>query len=82
MTNYGMRHTSTLILPGRLDDPSVLPDEPSICTITWAALSVGPLVASTSSERAARQSHLQQAEGDFEPIGFDAAAARAFGRAA
>ena len=42
----------------------------------------GPLVATTSDERAARQSHLQQAEADFEPLGFDAAAARALGRVA
>jgi tRNA(fMet)-specific endonuclease VapC len=30
----------------------------------------------------ARQAHLRQAEADFEPIPFDAAAARAFGRVA
>jgi tRNA(fMet)-specific endonuclease VapC len=29
--------------------------------------------------RAARQAHLQQAEADFDPLPFDAAAARAFG---
>lgn len=33
-------------------------------------------------ERAARQAHLQQAEADFDPLPFDAAAARAFGRVA
>lgn len=32
--------------------------------------------------RAARQAHLQQAEADFVPIPFDAAAARAFGSVA
>jgi tRNA(fMet)-specific endonuclease VapC len=30
----------------------------------------------------ARQAHLQQAEADFDPIPFDAACARAFGRVA
>jgi len=45
-------------------------------------LSVGPLVARSDEERAARQAHLQQAEADFEPLPFDAAAARAFGRVA
>jgi predicted nucleic acid-binding protein len=40
------------------------------------------LVASTDAERAARQAHLQQAEADFDPLPFDAAAARAFGRVA
>jgi predicted nucleic acid-binding protein len=40
---------------------------------------VGPLVARDEHERAARQAHLQQAEADFDPLPFDAAAARAFG---
>jgi predicted nucleic acid-binding protein len=47
-----------------------------------AELSVGPHVTTNDIERAARQAHLQQAESDFEPIPFDAAAARAFGRVA
>jgi predicted nucleic acid-binding protein len=46
-----------------------------------AEFSVGPLVASDEQVRAARQAH-QQAEADFEPLPFDAAAARAFGRVA
>jgi len=50
--------------------------------VTLAELSVGPLVARDERERAARQAHLQQAEADFEPLPFDAAAARAFGRVA
>ncbi|MDQ3092126.1 MAG: hypothetical protein M3R46_10810 [Actinomycetota bacterium] len=33
-------------------------------------------------QRAARQAHLQQAEADFDPLPFDAAAARAFGQVA
>ena len=45
-------------------------------------LSVGPLLARDEQERAARQAHLQQAEADFDPLPFDAAAARAFGRVA
>src|SRR5262249_57820432 len=47
-----------------------------------AELSVGRLVAATDAERAARQAHVQQAEADFDPLPFDAAAARAFGRVA
>ena len=50
--------------------------------ITLAELSVGPLVATTEAERAARLAHLQQAEADFEPLPFDADAARAFGQVA
>ncbi len=40
-------------------------------------LSVG--LAGEESERVARQAHLQQAEADFDPLPFDASAARAFG---
>ena len=74
--------TSTLLLLPRLHDATVLPVVPLISTITLAELSVGPLVARTESERAARQAHLQQAEADFDPPPFDAAAARAFGQVA
>jgi len=74
--------TSTLILLTRLRDASLLPEEPLITTVTLAELSVGPLVAKTDEERAARQAHVQQAESDFDPLPFDVAAARAFGRVA
>lgn len=77
----GLLDTSTLILLGRLDD-AILPEEPYISAVTLAELSVGPLVAATDEERAARQAHVQQAESDFDPLPFDAAAARAFGRVA
>ena len=82
MTSRGILDTSTLILLGRISDVSSLPDEPLITAITLAELSVGPLVAATDAERAARQAHLQAAESDFEPLSFDAAAARAFGAVA
>ena len=78
----GILDTSTLILLGRLQDTDPLPAEPLITAITLAELSVGPLVASTDGERAARQAHVQQAEADFEPLPFDADAARSFGRVA
>jgi hypothetical protein len=77
----GLLDTSTVILLGRLA-PEDLPEEVVISAITLAELSVGPLVASADDVRAARQAHLQQAEADFEPVPFDAAAARAFGRVA
>ncbi len=79
---HGLLDTSTLVLLRELDDPSQLPDEPLISTITLAELSVGPLVAKTAEERQARQAHLQQAEADFDPLPFDEAAARAFGQVA
>lgn len=78
----GILDTSTVILLNRLRDPAVLPRVPVITTITLAELSVGPLVATSDQERAARQSHLQEAEAAFTPLPFDAAAARAFGRVA
>ncbi len=39
-------------------------------------------MAKTDEDRAARQAHVQQAESDFDPLPFDVAAARAFGRVA
>jgi tRNA(fMet)-specific endonuclease VapC len=78
----GILDTSTVILLSRILDPSVLPNEPLITAITLAELSVGPLVALSDDVRVARQAHLQQAEADFDPLPFDANAARAFGRVA
>jgi tRNA(fMet)-specific endonuclease VapC len=78
----GVLDTSTVILLPSLADASALPAEPLITTVTLAELSVGPLVARDERERAARQAHLQQAEADFDPLPFDAQAARAFGRVA
>lgn len=78
----GVLDTSTVILLSRLDDPTVLPNEPLITAITLAELTVGPLVAKSDDERAARQAHLQQAESDFDALPFDASAARVFGRVA
>ena len=78
----GLLDTSAVILLSRLGDASALPAEPLISSVTLAELSVGPLVASTEPERAARLAHLQQAEADFEALPFDAPAARAFGRVA
>ena len=77
----GILDTSAVIDLGQLD-PAALPHEPFITAITLAELSVGPLLASSEEQRAARLAHLQQAEADFEPLPFDAPAARAFGRVA
>ena len=77
-----MLDTSAVIRLGRFTDAAVLPNEPLITAVTLAELSVGPLVAHDERERAARQAQLQQAEADFDPLPFDAAAARAFGQVA
>lgn len=78
----GLLDTSTVINLPHLTDATALPEVPLISTITLAELSVGPLVAASERERADRQAVLQQAESDFDPLPFDAAAARAFGRVA
>lgn len=78
----GILDTSTVIAMRQITDPAALPAEPLITTVTLAELSAGPLVACDDQERAARQAHLQQAEADFDPLPFDRAAARAFGRVA
>jgi tRNA(fMet)-specific endonuclease VapC len=78
----GVLDTSTVLLLARVEDAGSLPAEPLITAVTLAELSVGPLVAAGEAEREARQAHLQQAEAAFDPLPFDAAAARAFGRVA
>lgn len=60
-------------------DPRELPEEIVICAVTLAELSAGPHHTSDPAERARRVSVLQHAEATFEPLPFDAEAARAFG---
>lgn len=81
MVTRGILDTSTVVDLSRVDVDD-LPDEPLITTITLAELTIGPLVARTDQQRAARQGVLQQAEVSFDPIPFDAQAARAFGHVA
>jgi tRNA(fMet)-specific endonuclease VapC len=78
----GLLDTSVVIGLARVTDPDELPARPLISTVTLAELSVGPLVARDDTTRAARQAILQQAEASFDPLPFDAAAARAFARVA
>lgn len=78
----GILDTSTFIKLRRVTDESALPREPLITAVTLAELSIGPLVAASDDERAIRQAHLQEAEADFDPVPFDADAARAFARVA
>ncbi len=77
----GLLDTSVVILLDQLDAAD-LPAEPLITTISLAELSVGPLATDDPSERASRQARLQEVEASFDPMPFDAAAARAFGRVA
>lgn len=78
----GILDTSVLIRLGEIDEESLLPEMPLITAVTLAELSVGPLVAKNEEERALRQHQLQLAESSFQPLPFDAQAARRFGAVA
>lgn len=76
----GLLDTSVVI---DWDDAAViaaLPDEVAISAVTLAELAAGPHLATTVEERARRQARLQQVESAFDPLPFDAAAARSFGQ--
>lgn len=78
----GLLDTSVII---DWHDPAVLealPDEAAISAITVAELAAGPHLASTAAEAASRQVRLQEVESKFEPIPFDASAARSYGQIA
>jgi predicted nucleic acid-binding protein len=78
----GLVDTNVLIHLARLDplDELELPDEIVISTVTLAELSAGPHHATDPAERARRINLLQHAEATFEPLPFDAVAARTFGQ--
>jgi predicted nucleic acid-binding protein len=61
-------------------DPADLPDEMVLSAVTLAELSAGPHHTGDPAERARRISILQHAEATFEPVPFDAEAARTFGQ--
>lgn len=76
---HGLLDTSVLIGLARLD-PTSLPERMSVSAITMAELAAGPHATDERAERARRQDRLQRAEAAFDPLPFDAAAARAYGR--
>jgi predicted nucleic acid-binding protein len=84
----GLADTNILILRTWID-PRQLPDEVAISAVTLAELSAGPHEVRPddeqdryfeAAERARRLDVLQRAEHEFDPIPFDAEAARAYGR--
>jgi predicted nucleic acid-binding protein len=84
----GLIDTNILILR-RWIDPAELPDEMAISAITLAELSAGPHEVRPDDEqnlyreheeRARRMEILQRAESEFDPVPFDAEAARIYGR--
>jgi len=84
----GLLDTNIVILR-KWVDPDELPEEMAISAITLAELSAGPHevrrndeqhVYDEHAERARRLEILQRAESEFDPVPFDAEAARLFGR--
>jgi len=84
----GMLDTNVVILR-RWVDPAELPDEMAISAITLAELSAGPHQVRSGEEQDAYDEHaerarrleiLQRTEHEFDPVPFDAEAARIFGR--
>jgi predicted nucleic acid-binding protein len=84
----GLLDTNILILR-RWIDPAELPDEMAISAITLAELSAGPHEVRRNDEQSAYDEHverarrldvLQRAESEFDPVPFDAEAARIYGR--
>lgn len=71
---------TSVVIDLELIDPDTLPREIAVTSITMAELAAGPHAATDGAERARRQDRLQRAEAAFDPIPFDAAAARAYGR--
>lgn len=71
--------TSVLIDLAALD-PAALPEELAVSAISVAELAAGPHATHDAAERARRQERLQLVEATFDPLPFDAAAARSYGR--
>lgn len=57
-----------------------LPIEVAISAISLAELAAGPHATDDPAERSRRQDRLQRTEATFDPLPFDAEAARAYGR--
>lgn len=75
----GLLDTSVIIDLEQIE-ATALPHEVAISTLTLAELAAGPHAATTPSERGRRQDRLQRTEAVFDPLPFDADAARAYGR--
>jgi predicted nucleic acid-binding protein len=76
----GLVDTSVVIDLDRVHGDA-LPGEVAIAAVTLAELAAGPHATDDPAERARRQERLQRVEATFDPIPFDAVAARAYGRA-
>ena len=75
----GLLDTSVVIDHDAIDG-ALLPDETAISAITLAELAAGPHATSDEAERARRQDRLHWTASRWDPLPFDAEAARAYGR--
>lgn len=75
----GVLDTSVVIDLDKLE-ASDLPIEVAVSAITMAELAAGPHATRDPDEQGRRQDRLQRAEAAFDPLPFDADAARAYGR--
>lgn len=75
----GLIDTSVVIDLEELDSAD-LPVEVAISSLTLAELAAGPHATDEPEERARRQDRLQRTEAAFDPLPFDAEAARSYGR--
>jgi predicted nucleic acid-binding protein len=71
---------TSIIAALRLYDPADLPDRMLITAITLGELSYGPHATDDPAKRAGRVAVLQHAEATFDPISYDASAARLYGQ--
>jgi len=74
----GLVDTNIVIYLAALDTGE-LPEQMVLSAVTLAELSAGPHHTEDPAERARRTAVLQHAEATFDPLPFDAEAARAFG---
>ena len=75
----GVLDTSVIVDLNELD-PLQLPTSVAVSALTMAELAAGPHATADQDERSRRQDRLQRAEAAFDPLPFDANAARAYGR--
>jgi predicted nucleic acid-binding protein len=75
----GLLDTSVVVDHDVLD-ADLLPDESAISAVTLAELAAGPHATDDAEERTRRQDRLQWAAATWDPLPFDADAARAYAR--
>jgi len=81
----GRRHQrglldTSVIIDIEMLDPAQLPGEVAVSALTMSELAAGPHATADPEERGRRQDRIQRAEAAFDPLPFDADAARAYGR--